>query len=177
MVRQPFDGAARDPEIAGRPQLFDHVPQLRPAGAPLGAVRLHLSLRRGAGGHIDGGPCASHRLGPGIAVHRHGRRGQRVQGRLCRQARTQMRLRRRGQQCAARLRFADREPVHDRHGPVDGCQGIGLDRTLIENTEAGMDHSSNHSDNHSGGGSSYWLFAGSSRYWFAVRRDFGELLH
>ena len=47
------------------------------------------------------------------------RRGVGVQGRLHRQARDQMRLRRRVEQRAARLRVADREPDDGRDGAVD----------------------------------------------------------
>jgi len=42
-----------------------------------------------------------------------------------------MRLRRRKQQRAARLRIVDREPVHDRYGSLDGCQGPGLGLAMI----------------------------------------------
>ena len=43
-----------------------------------------------------------------------------VQGGLHRQARAEMRLRRRVEQRAARVRLADREPDDDRHGRLDG---------------------------------------------------------
>ena len=45
-----------------------------------------------------------------------------VQSRLHRQARAQMRLRRRQQQCAARLRVTDRESDDDRDGAVDAVR-------------------------------------------------------
>jgi hypothetical protein len=45
-----------------------------------------------------------------------------VQGGLPRQTRTQMRLCRRRQQCAAWLHLADRKPDDGRHGNLDGVQ-------------------------------------------------------
>jgi glutaredoxin len=45
-----------------------------------------------------------------------------VQGRLHRQARAEMRLRRRLKQRAARLHLADRKPDDDRHGSLDGSR-------------------------------------------------------
>merc|ERR1711969_13803 len=74
MVRQPFDGAARHPEATGSAQLFDHVPELRPACTPVGSLRIYLSLRRSARRYPDGGACAADHLGPRCAVHRYGRR-------------------------------------------------------------------------------------------------------
>ncbi len=93
-------------------------------GAALGALLLHLSVRRGAGGHPDDRARAELHLDSGRAVHRHDRRGLGVQGGLYRQARAQMRLRRRRQQCAARLHLADRKPDDDRDGAVDARHGF-----------------------------------------------------
>ena len=106
------------------------------------------------GRHPDDSARAAHHIGPSSAVHRQHWRVQRVQGGIHRQARTEMRLRRRKQQCAARLRIADREPVHDRHGSVDGCQSARMDRcydpTIEENNF--MEHDKQQAGQNGSGG-------------------------
>src|SRR3546814_19769758 len=47
-----------------------------------------------------------------------------LQGRLYRQARAEMRLRRRSEQGASWLRLADREPDDDGHGDLDAGQDV-----------------------------------------------------
>ena len=42
-----------------------------------------------------------------------------------------MRVRRREQQCSTRLRLANREPVHDRDGSVDGHEGVRMIAALL----------------------------------------------
>jgi len=58
------------------------------------------------------------------AVHRRDRRGFGVQGGLSRKARTQMRLRRRQQQCAAGLRVPDGKCHDGGHGAVDAGRAL-----------------------------------------------------
>lgn len=84
------------------------------------ALRHDLSLRRRPGRPADGGRRASLAFGPCRALHRHARRGLRVQGGLYRAARAQVRLRGRIRQRAARFRLAHRKPDDDCDGAVDG---------------------------------------------------------
>ena len=95
-------------------------------GAALSALFLCLSFRRGSGGHSDDRRRIHLAFRSARALHRRDRCIQRLQGRLYRQARAQMRLRRRRQQRATRVRLAHRKPVHARHGAVDGRKGFWM---------------------------------------------------
>ena len=95
MVHFAVHDHSRDPEIAGCRRVFDDVPQLRSAGAQMGAIRQGLPVRRSVGRCPDDCRRAAVALGACRPVYRHGRRCQRVQGCLYRQERAEMRLRRR----------------------------------------------------------------------------------
>jgi len=62
--------------------VFDHVPELRSAGAPLGALWQDLSLWRGAGRHPDDRWSAGMAVGSFGAFYRNHRCSERLQGRL-----------------------------------------------------------------------------------------------
>ena len=69
-------------EAQGHRVLLDHVPELRPAGQALGALRLRLPLRGDRCGPSDDGDGLALAVGARRALHRHGGRGKRVQGGL-----------------------------------------------------------------------------------------------
>ena len=92
----------------------------------------HLSLCRGAGGRVDDRARAAVAVDPRRAVHRRHRRGVGVQGGLYRQARAEMRLRRRQQPGAAGLCVADRKSGDGRHGILDAMDaGVTMIRHLL----------------------------------------------
>ncbi|CAA9257911.1 MAG: hypothetical protein AVDCRST_MAG08-2480, partial [uncultured Acetobacteraceae bacterium] len=124
VVHRLLDGRAGAAEAPERRGLRHHVPELRPARQAVGPVQLRLSLRRRGGGRADGRWRAHLAVGADRPLHRHDRRGLGVQGRLRRQARAQVRLRRRIEQRPPRVHLADREPDDGRHGGVDGARRI-----------------------------------------------------
>lgn len=84
--------------------------------------QLHLPLRGRTRRRAHDRRNADVAVGAGCALHRHDRGGLRLQGGLYRQARAEVRVRRRIEQCPARLRLAHGEFDDDGDGRLDGLR-------------------------------------------------------